>query len=213
MKYPKLISKGSTLYPKLLGSYESELHSTILTFQNNDYTEILDVGCAEGFYAVGMAMNFKFTKLYAFDSDPCALIACEEMAKENNVHDRIITRGGLDSQTLSSFTFQKRGLIICDCEGYEKELFTKENIHNLTSCDLIIETHDLFDIEISTYLIELFKDTHTIETILSTDDINKAIDSQYTELEHLSLIEKKKLLAEECQAIMKWLICRPITDT
>lgn len=45
----------SALVPKLLGSYESELHETLERLLCNDYDLVLDIGCAEGFYAVGIA--------------------------------------------------------------------------------------------------------------------------------------------------------------
>lgn len=210
MRYPRMLSKGSTLYPKLLGSYERELHPILLEFQQNNYSEILDVGCAEGYFAIGTAMNFKCEKLYAYDLDTSALEACREMALLNGVADKIETHPGLSADALGSFSFSDKGLIICDCEGFEKELFNEKNISNLTNCDLIIETHDLFDIEISTYLKNIISPTHSIETILSTDDINKAVDCDYPELVNMSLEEKKKILAEERPAIMKWLICRPL---
>ncbi|MDB4161169.1 50S ribosomal protein L11 methyltransferase [Bacteroidia bacterium] len=209
MKYPNMTSKGSTLYPKLLGSYESELHGILHEFKQIKYSQILDIGCAEGYFAVGMALQFQCDKLYAYDLDKTAIEACKEMAKLNGVASKIETNLGIDAVALASFRFTGKSLILCDCEGFEKELFSKENIQNLAQCDLIIETHDLFDIEISTYLIHLFSKTHTVETILSTDDIIKALDSSHIELANMSLGQKKNILAEERPAIMKWLICRP----
>tara|TARA_B110000879_G_scaffold123842_1_gene163719 strand:- start:512 stop:1342 length:831 start_codon:yes stop_codon:yes gene_type:complete len=209
MKYPNMTAKGSTLYPKLLGSYESELHGILHEFKQRKYSQILDIGCAEGYFAVGMALKFQCDILFAYDLDKTAIDACIEMAELNGVASKIETNLGIDAAALASFRFTGKSLILCDCEGFEKELFSEENIQNLAQCDLIIETHDLFDIEISTHLIHLFSKTHTVETVLSTDDIIKALDSSYNELANMSLSQKKNILAEERPAIMKWLICRP----
>src|ERR1044072_5114497 len=62
-------SVGSTLVPKLLGSYESELHSTLEEIIDRNYQKIIDIGCAEGYYAVGLALKNPKTKIHAFDTD------------------------------------------------------------------------------------------------------------------------------------------------
>ncbi len=67
------------------------------------------------------------------------------MAKLNNVGDKIQVRSTCTADELANFNFTKRGLIICDCEGYEYELFNENNIDNLKNCDLIIEVHDFFN--------------------------------------------------------------------
>jgi hypothetical protein len=44
MVYPEKMSVGSTLCPKLLGSYERELHPVIEKIRLNKYSEIVDIG-------------------------------------------------------------------------------------------------------------------------------------------------------------------------
>ncbi len=211
MKYPKIESIGSAIYPKLIGSYEREIQPTIEALsRNNYYSEIIDVGCAEGYYAVGMALRCENSKIYAFDTNEAAQILCSEMADLNKVTEKVIISSTLTPEMLSSFNFTKRGLIICDCEGYEKDLFTKSNIYNLKECDLIIETHDFKDIEISTYLKELFEPTHNVESIYSIDDIQKALKYSYPQMVNIDLDEKKRIFREWRPSIMEWLICTPI---
>src|SRR6478672_6897407 len=57
MKYPGVNSVGSALIPKLLGSYERELHPLIDSICAGQYDQVVDIGCAEGYYAVGLAMR------------------------------------------------------------------------------------------------------------------------------------------------------------
>jgi len=212
MKYPKLESIGSALYPKLLGSYELEIQYQIEKLMRNKYAEIIDVGCAEGYYAVGMALRCKSSKVFAFDTNKKARQLCLKMAELNGVSERVFVKSEFTADRLLKFVFSGKGLIICDCEGYEKLLFNQDNISNLLNCDLIIETHDFIDIEISTYLKELLKRTHNITSILSTDDIQKALGSKFLELDNLSLNHKRNLLRENRPAIMEWLICIPKVD-
>lgn len=209
MKYPGIHSVGSAILPKLLGSYEKEISVFFKNIKANEYTEIIDIGCAEGYYAVGLAMNTTTTKIYAFDTEEKAQMLCTEMANLNNVKDKVTVGATLTAEELAKFKFMGKALVICDCEGFEKELFNRNNIHNLSNCDLVIETHDFIDIEISTYLTDLFKDTHSIESIKSTDDIQKALHYQFDELKTTDLKRKLQILAEARPAIMEWLICKP----
>jgi len=210
MKYPKIESVGSVIYPKLIGSYEREIQPIIESFSlNNYYSEIIDVGCAEGYYAVGMALRCENSKIYAFDTNNTAQKLCSEMADLNEVTNKVFIGSTLTPEMLKTFNFTKRGLIICDCEGYEKDLFNKSNISNLKTCDLIIETHDFKDIEISTYLKGLFEPTHNIESIYSIDDIQKALNYNYPQIENINLNEKKRLFREWRPSVMEWLICTP----
>jgi hypothetical protein len=85
MKYPDFKSVGSSFYPKLLGSYEKELHEVIIQFFSKNYSELIDVGCAEGYYAVGFALKNADMQVHAYDTDNQARLLCEKMAKLNGI--------------------------------------------------------------------------------------------------------------------------------
>jgi hypothetical protein len=78
-------SGSGSLIPKLLGAYEYELRPVLEKICHEHYTEIINVGCAEGYYAVGFAMRFPDAKVFAYDIDKGALKLCEEMARLNKV--------------------------------------------------------------------------------------------------------------------------------
>lgn len=209
LKYPFFSSVCSMLYPKLIGSYEKELDNWIEKFLKNKYDQILDIGCAEGYYAVGFALKSPSAKVIAFDIDENARNLCFEMAKANGVADRVEIKSSCTADDLEHFNFGQRSLIISDCEGYELRLFTKTNIANLRNCDVLIETHDFININITTYLTELFSATHNIEVIKSIDDIEKAKSYHFKETENLDLASKRNLFAEARPGVMEWLICTP----
>jgi hypothetical protein len=208
LKYSSLDSVGSSIYPKILGSYERELHKSLYEIFSEDYTEIIDVGCAEGYYAIGMARKFDNAKIYACDIDKRVQELCSKAAILNDVSDRVEIGAEVTPALLGSFEFTKKGLIICDCEGFEIELFNSHNIENLKQCDLIIELHDFINIKISGDLKKLFSKTHDIESIFSIDDIHKAQNYNYSELSGQTMEDKKKILGEGRPAIMEWVICR-----
>lgn len=204
LKYPSFTSFGSSIYPKIIGSYELEITDVITSIINGGYTEILDIGCAEGYYAVGFAMKSPGSKVYAYDTDEQARGFCSQMAGLNNVTDRIVIDAFCSAETLADFKFRSKGLIFCDCEGYEKQLFNKQNLANLRNCDLLIETHDFIDITISEYIENLFRDTHNIQVIRSLDDITKAKTYSYTEAKGLNIVQREKLYHEGRPHIMEW---------
>jgi hypothetical protein len=204
MKYPSANAAGSSFYPKIIGSYEKELHEIVNEICETKYTEIVDVGCAEGYYAVGLAMRIPGTRVFAYDIDERARQLCTEMATLNKVKDRVNIKSFCTSDELSKISFAGRGLIVCDCEGYEMELFNDEVMRNLLKCDILLETHDVNDINITTRLHELFSKTHDVIVVKSIDDIEKAKTYNYPESAGLTLELKKELFAETRRSVMEW---------
>jgi len=209
MRYPSSQSAGSALLPKLLGSYEFELHDLLTKIINTNYTDIVDIGCAEGYYAVGLGMKMPSAKVYAFDINPHARKLCLDMAQLNHTSDKLLIGGWCDESTLLSMKFSGRALILSDCEGYEKILFTQKVAEFLSSHDILIEVHDLIDLEISTRLRDVFRNTHDIAVITSIDDVKKVKLYDFKELEQYSLRERLTLMAEYRGAEMEWFFLTP----
>jgi selenocysteine-specific translation elongation factor len=132
------------------------------------------------------------------------------MADLNGVSDRLVIGDFCSSETLASMDFSKKTFILCDCEGYEKYLFNKNNITNLSKCDLLIETHDFMDMTISINVIELFKNTHRCTVIRSIDDIDKARTYQYTALAEQNLNVRREILSEGRPGLMEWVYLESI---
>ena len=68
---------------KLLGTYEQPLHEHIDWVVKQPYRKIINIGCAEGYYAVGLAMRMQEAKVLAFDIDLKAQESCQYLAKKN----------------------------------------------------------------------------------------------------------------------------------
>jgi predicted O-methyltransferase YrrM len=181
LKYPSLDITEATLVPKIVGSYESQLHPILFRVINTPYTDIIDVGSAEGYYAVGFALQMPNTTIHCFDVNERDLDFCRKMAVHNNVHN--LTYNKLCTpETLSNFDFRGRGFIFCDCEGCELELFTPEVINKLTNVDALIELHDICNPVISSEITTRFQYTHNIQII---NNLNMNL-SQFIGLDELS---------------------------
>lgn len=212
MEYPDFAAVGSFLYPKLLGCYERELHATIEELCQLPLPCVIDVGCAEGYYAVGFALRCKSAKVIAFDVDAKARELCGRMAQRNHVADRVEVRAVCDAAILSSLAANNSGLVISDCEGAERLLFSPETCSALRNFHLLIETHDRALPGTSDYLSELFAGTHLIEAVLSVDDEFKVDTYDYPELGNVERWLKKRMVQECRGSQMKWLCFRPRTS-
>jgi len=206
LRYPSAQSEASALLPKLLGCYESELHLVVDELLKNRYEAIVDIGCAEGYYAIGLALRKPDATVFAYDLNPHAQLACAEMAKLNKVVDRVHIRGICNPSVLRSIPLGERSLILSDCEGFESTLFTREIAEWFAKHDFIIETHDAVDIETSAKVRAAFAGTHDIRSIRSVDDIEKAHSYRYPELDSFGPRERHRILREQRANIMEWLV-------
>ena len=164
LKYPHIDITEATLVPKIAGSYESQLNNIVEEIIKKGYSNIIDVGCAEGYYAVGFAKRMPATTIHAYDINKKDLEFCSLMAKENGVSN--IRFGSFCSpQTLLDFVSAGRTLVFCDAEGYELELFTPEVISKLRNTDILVELHDTVNPQLSTILKSRFVNTHRIEIV------------------------------------------------
>ena len=205
MKYPSLESAGSALYPKLLGSYERELHGVMERIVHTDYDTIVDVGCAEGYYATGLALRLPEAKVYAFDVDERAQQLCQEMAQFNGVGDRVEVRAFCSPQVLIDLPLGRRALIISDCEGYEQALFNEDCVAALAAHDVLIEVHAFVNPDIPVLLRQRFGATHRIQAFFSTADADKPGNYPWTGHEEFTEDEWRALLAEGRPGTMEWL--------
>jgi SAM-dependent methyltransferase len=203
--YPGFRSRNSSLFSKLIGSYETELHPVFEEIIKSDYTQILDIGCAEGYYAVGLALKMPKVKVVAYDIETEARELTAEMAKLNKLSDRVDVQSSCTEETLKDFKFDQRSLIISDCEGYERALFTGKNLSNLKHTDILIETHDWVNINISTDLENLFAKTHDVSIIRSIGDVLKAKHYKYDELANETLETKYRIFEEGRGFTDEWL--------
>ncbi len=210
LKYPAFEAAGSAVFPKFIGSYESELIPLFRQIIDGHYDTILDIGSAEGYYANGLSMVMPGATVYAYDVDERARTICRQIATLNHLDGRVIVGEKMDAAGLANFDFtNKKAFVLSDCEGYEKSLFTQQNIQNLKNTAVLIEVHDLFDLTISGYLRDVFAVTHDIQVIASVDDVKKAQTYSFPETSALDLDTRKMIFAEGRKAAMEWFYCTP----
>jgi len=149
---------------KLLGCYEQPLQPFIEAAIASNYPTILNIGCAEGYYAVGMARRMPNTQVLAFDVNPQAQETCRALAAKNGVSDRVQVGALFQVADFAAYQGQ-RVLVVCDIEGAEKDLLNPQAAPALSGMDLIVESHECLLPGITQALIDRFKATHDITLV------------------------------------------------
>ena len=157
-------SYNSALIPKLLGTYEADLHGWVGEALTAGYDAVINIGCAEGYYAVGFAHANPAIDVVAFDTSSEALDMMSKLAALNGLQDRVRVADARTPAELESVLRRyKRPLLFIDIEGAEDELLDLRRAPALASADMIIETHDGYNFGVTRRLIERFWPTHRFE--------------------------------------------------
>jgi hypothetical protein len=163
MRYLSQSTEGA-LMPRLLGTYESELHPHLDTILREGLDAIIDVGCAEGYYAVGLARVAPDTVVHAHDIDEKARAACAELAHINGVAERVIVGGEFAPADFQAFA-GRRVLVLVDAEGAEVDILDPARAPALAQMTIIVETHDVYRPGAEAAIVSRFSQTHDIQRV------------------------------------------------
>jgi hypothetical protein len=187
--------------PKLIGSYEANLRQILATAIARQPANIANAGCAEGYYAVGLARLLPDATVYAFDLDAKARAVCARAAEENRVGDRVVIAGEFTAEHLARLLDRPgRSLLVMDCEGAERELLDPVRTPGLARCDVIVETHGS---DITSELKDRFRFSHQIEEI----DQGGRNPNEVPALRRLAESDRWLLVDEGRPQSMTWLAC------
>jgi hypothetical protein len=168
-------SSGSAFLPKIVGTYEMELAPAIGAIAAGGHDVIVDIGAAEGYYAVGLARANVNAKVIAFEAHKPARHLLKKLARLNGVESRIELRGycGVDDLAAAIASAQ-RPAVICDCEGGEMQLLDPVRVPALSRAAILVELHDWAVPGITAAMRERFEKTHEIELI--EERLRSAVD-------------------------------------
>jgi len=182
MSFVRQVSEGCAM-PKLLGCYEEELHPHVERAIARGYPQVLNIGVAEGYYAVGLARRMQNTTVFAFDTDQNAQRTCAAVARDNGVSERVQIGGLFRGEDFERYA-AKPTLLICDIEGAERELLDPHAYPALRGMDIIVELHDCLVPGLSTQIPERFADSHEI-TLVKQAGRAKPLPPLFDQLSHL----------------------------
>ena len=201
----------SNLLPKVLGTYEKEIIPQVIPLIKNAECTNVDVGCAEGYYAVGALFLNPRIKVIAFDVDSLARDTCLEVAKRNGVESRLTLKNRCTSDALQeAIRANPVDLIIMDIEGGELGLLTELGGKALAEISLVVEIHERHCPGTGVGIRNAFHQTHQITEIVSRIREPADLDLVFVRtLAQTSSTLTNRILFER-DGLMSWFIMKPL---
>lgn len=186
--------------PKVLGTYEIQLHHYIEMAIAKNPKVIENIGCAEGYYAVGLACRLPGARIFAYDSSTESLNVAMASFKANHFKENFyLSQKAPDDPDGVE-------LSIIDVEGAELEVLSVSRIQKMKHCDVIVECHDYINGSIAETLEKRFEDTHDIFIIPE----GPRDPSSVPLLNGLATLDQYLAMCENRPCSMKWIaaFCR-----
>jgi hypothetical protein len=194
---------------QLLGLYEKEIQDLIKTSYSSCDC-LIDVGAADGYYAVGSIYKKLFQSCYAFEASDESRHSIARLAGLNGVGDKIVIRGFCSSEQLLALPLpcRERSFMLVDIEGGEFELLSAEVITAFSKAVFAIELHPWAvpaGEQAVAELCDRFSRSHNITKISQ----GARDPNQFEFLRQLSDNERWLLASENRGQWMQWLIAQP----
>ena len=200
--------------PKLMGVYESEIAPFLLRWSAIPFEKIIDIGAAEGYYAIGCAMLWPYATVTAFESseEGRRLLTCN--VEMNGLQSRIKIMGHCDQEQLqAALPTGQTSLVIIDVEGAEGHLLEPARLPSLANAYIIAEIHDFVDQRVGETVWSQLKSSHVIEEVRTRARTFWDFQEPRARWLRLWLLPYLKQYADELRpGPMRWFCCTPITS-
>lgn len=191
---------------KILGVYELQVLEKLIEFSNQG-SLFIDIGAADGFFAIGLLRGGYFRAAVCFEISEKGQDAIRTNAQLNGISgDHIKILGAADPEKIINAASNiDKAIILCDIEGEEFNLFDEHTLILLKGNKLIIELHSHLikgGVEKRDKLIRLAKRHFKIEVLKCAPVPVGAFD----ELSHFSDDERLLAFSEGRGSSGEWLI-------
>lgn len=144
MKLPYSMSWGAPDQASMLvGLYEKEVLDVISSAPDH-CTKLIDLGAADGYYAIGTTLKGKFKKAICYEMSEQRRDIIKQNAVLNGVSKKIDIRGQANADFLNEFKDEElsKCFFLIDIEGDEFALLSKANLLRLSKSHILVEIHD-----------------------------------------------------------------------
>ena len=189
------------LASKIYGFYENKIQEKLKEINK---PILIDIGAADGFFAVGCLYSNLSKYCYAFEQNEISKSALYKTAEINNVNNQISIMGKVDNKNFFSSLPNDLDLsetvILCDIEGEEFKFFSEPILRKLKKSNLIIEIHNENSNSKEIPLLKIAKKYFDVSIII---DSNKDM-SEFNMLHNLNDIDRNLIACEGRSYIGKW---------
>lgn len=193
-----------------LGIYEQHVLEKLQIFSKQGAVRFIDIGAADGYYAIGLAYSKIYSEVFAFEIEPQGQEKIKENAIKNKCADIISIAGEANYSALENLVSEGiKTTILIDIEGAEYELLCDEMLSLLSNCFVICELHPwLVDdgYNLQDKLLRMAKSRFNVE-LIKREDYSPNI---FSELDDLSDEERLVAVGEGREKNMNWMVLTPL---
>lgn len=194
---------------QILGTYEEHVLQEILSFKERRINCFIDIGAADGYFAVGMAYSQTFDNIHAFEISCLGRETILDVARQNKCERLITVNGEANYSKIRELILQqKKAVLLIDIEGAEYNFLNLEMLDLLKSCFVICELHPWLTekgYELQNKLLETASETFDVSVI--SREIYRPND--YKELDDFTDEERLIIVGEGRHKNMQWLVLKP----
>ena len=192
-----------------LGLYEKEILKFIENIEDGQFTNFIDIGAADGYYAVGLLSTGKIQRSICFEKTDKGREAIFTNWKNNGAIGQLVVKAEANFESIATLTEHdlERSLILIDIEGGEFELLNNDTIHKFRYSKILLEIHNWvtdFEEKYKNLLISL-DEFFCIKIIKRVD---RQVDN-YMELRDFTDDNRLLLISERRPCLMRFLELTP----
>jgi len=192
-----------------LGIYEKHVLDMLIDFSSKETTKFIDIGAADGYFAVGMAFGDYFRDVHAFEISEEGQKHIKKNALRNKCKDRVTAYGEANLASLKGIlNDEERAVVLIDIEGFEYDLLSLEMLSLLKKCFLVCELHPWM-VECGNEKQEkLLRDASEYFdlSLIKRETYNP---NQFVELDEFTDEERLIAVGEARRKNMNWLVLHP----
>lgn len=193
----------------VMGFYEKEILDWVEQNCSGKFTHFVDVGAADGYYAVGLVGYQGFKSAVCFEINEGSHEVIRENAKLNNCSEKISICGEASFSEFQKIKhiFNEDCLILCDIEGGEFALWDVELFETCKRATIIIEVHHWVENFPEKYENFLTSASRFFDISIIPDAVRDV--NALSELRELTDDNRYLLLSERRPAKMRFLLMQP----
>lgn len=200
---------GSEFPPKLMGTYELELKPTIDRWLSDEMTSsFIDIGAAEGYYAVGVALRSTEFPIFAYEIQADAHEHIRRLARLNKVLDRIHLFGEFRPKDLDKVNLGDCPIVLMDVDGFEEYLIDEVFLSHTANARMILEIHDFVKPGLGDLVAQRLKKSHKINRVYPNASMRRNVQKPF----EITKFEWSRAVDERRPKGNYWLICEPIIE-
>jgi hypothetical protein len=195
----------------LLGLYEQEILSVLANIPLEYRRSFIELGAADGYYAVGVLVNGLFERSYCFEISERGQQAIAANAELNGVGPHVQIRGIAETDFHAMLPPSAIGnsTLLIDVEGAEFDILTPETFERFANSIIIIELHDHFFADAQQRLERLKRmcaNAFRIDELTTTSrDL-----SVFPELKQFTDTDRWLICSEGRRAMPHWYVLTPL---